>query len=76
MAKTILCQKLNETLPALQEAPFPGPLGERIFSSISQKAWDLWIEEQTKIINENKLQLFKKEARDLLKSEAEKFLFS
>lgn len=76
MEKIIYCQKLKKDLPALSEAPLPGDFGQKIFHHISAQAWDMWIEEQTKLINEHKLQLFKKEARQLLLQKAEEFLFS
>ncbi|HMQ11531.1 MAG TPA: oxidative damage protection protein [Oligoflexia bacterium] len=76
MEKIIHCQKLKKNLPALPEAPLPGDFGQKVLNHISAQAWDMWIEEQTKLINENKLQLFKKEARELLLTKAEEFLFS
>ncbi len=72
----IHCQKLKQQLPALEEAPLPGEIGQKILSSISQSAWQLWLEEQTKIINELKLQTFKKESQDILKAHMLHFLFN
>ena len=37
--------KLGQDLPGLDAAPFPGPLGQRIFEGVSKRAFDLWQEE-------------------------------
>ena len=70
------CQKLKREAKALEKSPFPGEIGERILKNISQEAWQLWLAQQTMIINENRLTPFEPEARALLKAEMEKFLFS
>ena len=70
------CQKLKREAEALEKAPFPGELGERIIKNISKEAWQQWLAQQTMIINENRLTPFEPEARALLKAEMEKFLFS
>lgn len=70
------CQKLKKEADALAKAPFPGELGQRILKNISQAAWQMWITQQTMLINENKLTPFEPEAKALLKAEMEKFLFS
>lgn len=70
------CQKLKREAEALEKPPIPGELGERIINNISKEAWQLWLTQQTMIINENRLTPFEPEARALLKAEMEKFLFS
>jgi len=70
------CQKLKREADALEKPPFPGELGERIMQNISKEAWQMWLAQQTMIINENRLTPFEPEARALLKAEMEKFLFS
>jgi len=71
----IYCNKLQKTLPSLNKAPFPGPLGERIFQQISQEAWKMWLTHQTMLINEYRLNLLDPDARSFLNTEMEKFLF-
>lgn len=71
----IYCQKLQIEAPALEAAPFPGELGQKIFTNISAEAWDLWIQHQTMLINEYRLNLLDKSAKDFLKAEMQKFLF-
>ncbi len=51
MARMVECAKLGQTLPGMENPPFPGPLGERIHRDISQEAWDLWKQHEAEIIN-------------------------
>ena len=54
--RMVQCIKLGEDLPGLQKPPFKGPVGERIFESVSQKAWDMWVKDmQIKVLNEYRL---------------------
>ncbi len=41
----------------LVRPPIPGPLGQEIYEKVSQEAWDAWLLEQTRIINEERLNL-------------------
>ena len=70
------CQKLKREAEPLEKAPFPGEIGQKIVENISKEAWQMWLAQQTMIINENRLTPFEPEARALLKAEMEKFLFS
>ena len=75
MSQTIFCQKLQQEAPALDFAPLPGELGNRILENISQPAWDSWLGHQTMLINEYRLNLTDKGSRDFLQTEMMKFLF-
>ena len=75
MNRMIHCEKLGIEAEGLASTPFPGALGQRIYDHISQKAWDLWMNHQTMLINEYKLSLIEKKSRDFLTQEMEKFLF-
>jgi Fe-S cluster biosynthesis and repair protein YggX len=75
MPSKITCQKLNETLDALDAPPFPGPLGEKIYQHISKKAWQAWLTHQTMLINEYRLALIDPKARAFLQEEMEKYFF-
>jgi Fe-S cluster biosynthesis and repair protein YggX len=44
------CAKLGRTLPGLEQPPFPGPLGDRIYREVSQEAWDMWQEHQATVV--------------------------
>ena len=72
---TIHCEKLKQEEQQLDAPPYPGPLGMRIYNSISKPAWQLWLNQQTMLINEYRLNMLDPEARKFLEQEMEKFLF-
>ena len=51
MVRTVHCVKLEKDLPGLDEQPFPGALGERIYDHLSAGAYDLWLPHMTTLIN-------------------------
>jgi Fe-S cluster biosynthesis and repair protein YggX len=73
--KTVQCVKLKKAAPALARAPFPGDLGKRILESVSAEAWDQWLEHQKMLMNEYRIDLSDKSARQLLKQQCEQFFF-
>lgn len=72
---TVFCQKLQKEAPGLDFPPYPGELGQRIVESISAEAWQLWLDRQTMLINEYRLNMLEPNARDYLKQQMEAFLF-
>jgi len=75
MSRIIHCAKLDKDAEGMAFAPYPGDLGQRIFDSISQEAWQMWLSHQTMLINERQLSLINPDAREYLATEMEKFLF-
>lgn len=75
MSSLIFCQKLKVQSEQMSKPPFPGSLGEKIFNQISQHAWDMWLNHQTMLINEYRLNLMDPEARKFLTQEMQKFFF-
>lgn len=75
MSRTVHCAKLGIEAEGLDFAPWPGPLGQRIFSEISKPAWQQWLAHQTMLINEYRLNPLDPKARQFLGGEMEKFLF-
>ena len=73
MARTVFCRKLNQELPGLDLPPFPGPKGEEIFNNISKQAWGEWMQHQTTLINEMRLNMMDLTARTYLAEQREKF---
>lgn len=76
MTRMVYCQKLKKEAEGLEASPYPGDIGERVFKGISSEAWSLWLERQTMFINEYRLNLMDRKAREFLVQEMEKFLFS
>ena len=74
MTRMVECKKYGEALPGLERAPFPGADGQAIFEQVSAKAWQEWLEYQTRLINEKQLQLFDAKAQQYLAEQREKFL--
>jgi Fe-S cluster biosynthesis and repair protein YggX len=75
MSRTIHCAKLGIDAEGLDFAPWPGPLGQRIYAEISKPAWQEWLAHQTMLINEYRLNPLDPKARQFLGTEMEKFLF-
>ena len=73
---TLHCIKLNKELEGLERAPYPGELGKKILSSVSKEAWQMWLDHQTMLINENNLNLFEESSQKYLKDQMEKYFFS
>ena len=71
----VKCAKLGAELPGLPYKPFADALGQRIYESISQDAWNQWIEHSKKIVNEYRLDLTQKRAHEVLKEQCAAFLF-
>ena len=70
------CIKLNKDLEGLERAPYPGELVKKILESVSKEAWQMWLDHQTMLINENNLNLFETSSQSYLKEQMEKYFFS
>ncbi|WP_018230269.1 oxidative damage protection protein [Methyloversatilis universalis] len=75
MARMVNCIKLGREAEGLDFAPIPGPLGARIYESVSKEAWQQWVKYQTMLINENRLSLMDARARKYLAEQMEKHFF-
>jgi Fe-S cluster biosynthesis and repair protein YggX len=73
--RTVMCVKLQKELPGLSEPPFDNPLGQRIYESVSQEAWKMWVERMKMIMNEYRLNLANKEAQEFLMQQMEEYFF-
>ena len=75
VSQKVFCARLQQEAEALEKAPFPGALGEKILSNISKQAWQEWLNHQTMLINEYRLSMVDPKARQFIKEEMNKFLF-
>ncbi len=75
MARMVNCAKLNRELPGLERQPYNTELGQRIYDSISQMAWDLWMRHSVILINHYGLSLGDLQAHEFLMQQMEDFFF-
>ncbi len=75
MSRQVLCKKTNQMAAGLDHIPYPGELGQLIFDSISKPVWQEWLDHQTMLINEHRLNPLAESARDFIEIEMKKFFF-
>jgi Fe-S cluster biosynthesis and repair protein YggX len=75
MARMVKCAKLGRELPGVSYVPFKTELGKRIYDSISQEAWKMWVEHSKMIVNEYRLDLASAEGQKVLLEQAEQYFF-
>ena len=75
MPQVVQCVKLKKEAPGLEKAPFPGDLGKKILESVCEEAWNMWIEHQKMLMNEYRIDLSDKNARQLLRQQCEQYFF-
>ena len=75
MTHLVHCVKLGEEAEGMDFPPYPGDLGKKIYESVSKEAWQMWLSQQTMLINENRLSLADSKSQQFLKEELEKFFF-
>ncbi len=73
---TVQCVVLEREADALDTAPYPGELGQRILENVSKEGWQMWLAHQTLLINENNLSLIDPNAQSYLKEQMEKYFFA
>ena len=66
---------LGREAEGLDFPPYPGELGKRIYEGVSKEAWKQWLEQQKMLVNENRLSLADKKARDYLAQQMERHFF-
>lgn len=75
MARTVMCVKLKREAEGLDVPPYPGEMGKRLYQHVSKEAWKQWLDLQKMLVNENRLNLAEKKARDYLLEQMEKHFF-
>lgn len=76
MSRTIFCQKLKKDAEGLPRSMYPGELGKKIFENISNEAWQLWLRQQTILINEYRVNPLDPKARKFIEEQMVQFFFS
>jgi Fe-S cluster biosynthesis and repair protein YggX len=75
MARMVNCVKMGHEMEGLDEPPFDGPLGQRIYENVSKLAWEQWQEHMKMLLNEYRLQPWKKEHQEFIVQQMEAYFF-
>ncbi len=75
MTRMVNCVKLGKEAEGLKFPPYPGEMGQKIYETISNEAWKMWVNQQTMLINEYRLSPADPQARKMIEEEMKKFLF-
>jgi Fe-S cluster biosynthesis and repair protein YggX len=74
--RMVQCAKFRRELPGLDQPPYPGEIGQRIYENISRMAWEMWERQATLLINHYGLNMADPRAQNFLLEQLELFLFS
>lgn len=75
MPHVVFCIKYKKEMEGLDEPPFDSQLGQKIYENVSKRAWQEWGEHQKMLLNEYRLQPWKKEAQEFLVEQMQAYLF-
>jgi Fe-S cluster biosynthesis and repair protein YggX len=75
MPRIVKCVKLGKELEGMRWKPWDDELGQKIFDSVSQDAWKMWLEHSKMLINEYRLDLMTPRAQELLREQCTQFFF-
>ncbi len=73
--RKVFCVKFQRELPGLDEAPFGGEIGEKIFNNVSAEAWKMWGEHCKMLLNEYRLNPANKQDQELIVKQMEQYFF-
>lgn len=73
--RKVFCVKFQKELPGLDEPPFDGPLGQKIFENVSRDAWAMWVDHCKIILNEYRLNPANPRDQEVLVKALEQFFF-
>ncbi len=70
------CPVLGKEAEGLEEVPYPGELGQRIYDNISTKAWQNWLNHLVMVVNEYQLNSSDPKSLDVAEKHLLGFLFN
>ena len=70
----IVCRRCGQSRPALAEPPLPGKRGATVMAQTCAECWQAWVEEQTRLINHERLSPADAEHRKVLYAKMTTFL--
>ena len=71
----IKCLRCGQTKTGFERPPFPGAIGARVLEGACPECWQLWLKQQTMLINHYGLNVMDPQARQFLTRNMEAFLF-
>ena len=74
-ARKVFCVKFQREMAGLDEPPFNGELGEKIYNNVSKEAWRLWGEHCKMLLNEYRLNPANKQDQELIVKQMEQYFF-
>lgn len=51
----VVCRRCGQRRPGLEQAPLPGKWGPAVLAHTCPECWQAWVEEQTRLINHERL---------------------
>lgn len=75
MPHIVNCVKLGREAEGLSEPPFDNELGRRIYDNVSKEAWDQWGNYMKMLLNEYRLQPWRKEHQEFIAQQMEQYFF-
>ena len=75
MAHMVFVREYKAEMEGLDEPPFDSDFGQKIYKSVSKKAWGEWVERQKMLLNEYRLQPWTREAQEFLVEQMNGFFF-
>ncbi len=75
MTRIVHCIKLDKEAEGLDFPPIPGEMGKKIWENVSKEAWNQWVQHQTMLVNEYRLNLSDAKARKYLVDQMESHFF-
>lgn len=75
MPHMVKCVKLGREAVGLDEPPFDTPLGQKIYENVSREAWDQWGHYMKMLLNEYRLQPWRKEHQEFIAQQMEQYFF-
>lgn len=73
--RLVKCVKLGRELPGLERPPRNDALGQRVYENVSAQAWQMWLSQQTLLINHYGLNMADPRAHEFLTQQMEEFFF-
>ena len=74
-ARKVFCVKFQREMAGLDEPPFNGELGEKIYNNVSAEAWKMWGEHCKMLLNEYRLNPANKQDQELIVKQMEQYFF-